>query len=115
QNREGIREFLRVAYPEIRRAVPDARLLILGGNDAPAAAADDPLFGQPGVEVMALREDVAALLGDCALTINPLRRIRGSAIKLIESLTVGRVCVSTVEGARGFLDVRHPGLGTVLW
>ena len=113
QNREGIREFLRVAYPEIRRAVPDVRLSILAGNDAPAAAAEDPLFGQPGVEVMASREDVAALLGECALTINPLRGIRGSAIKLIESLTVGRVCVSTVEGARGFLDLRLPGLVTV--
>ncbi|TMH58121.1 MAG: glycosyltransferase, partial [Betaproteobacteria bacterium] len=68
---------------------------------------------QPGVEVMASREDVAALFGECALTINPLRGIRGSAIKLIESLTVGRVCVSTVEGARGFLDLRLPGLVTV--
>jgi GT2 family glycosyltransferase/glycosyltransferase involved in cell wall biosynthesis len=113
QNREGIQEFLRIAYPAIRRAVPGASLLILGGNDARAAAAEDPLFSQPGVEVMASREDVAALLGECALTINPLRGIRGSAIKVIESLTVGRVCVSTVEGARGFLDLRLPGLVTV--
>lgn len=46
----------------------------------------------------------------CALTVNPLSGNRGSSIKLIESMAAGRVCVSTREGARGFLDVGFPSL-----
>jgi glycosyltransferase involved in cell wall biosynthesis len=38
------------------------------------------------------------------LTVNPLQGIRGSAVKLIESLSAGRICVSTHAGARGFAD-----------
>ena len=101
-NFDGIREFLRVAYPAIRAAVPQASVRILGGDDAPARVAADPLFAQPGVEVLAHRDDVPALLRAAALTVNPLVGIRGSALKLIESLSAGRVCVSTEEGARGF-------------
>src|SRR4030095_16324309 len=33
----------------------------------------------------------------------PLMQIRGSAIKLVESLAAGRVCVTTRAGARGFV------------
>ena len=49
--------------------------------------------------------------GDRAtLTINPQRDIRGSSIKLIESLLAGRICVSTRDGARGFLNAGLDGL-----
>ena len=52
-------------------------------------------------------------LQGCALTINPLRGNRGSAVKLAESVAAGGVCVSTREGARGFLDVGIPALVVV--
>ena len=44
------------------------------------------------------------------MTINPLARIRGSAIKLVESLAAGRVCVTTLAGARGFATDAPGGL-----
>jgi glycosyltransferase involved in cell wall biosynthesis len=53
---------------------------------------------------------VPRLLADCALAINPLTGIRGSAIKLVETLAAGRVCVSTVDGARGFTSDAPSGL-----
>ena len=112
-NLDGIREFLRVAYPAITAAVPGVRLLVLGGDGAKAAVAGDARFAQRGVDVLDHRDDVAPLLAESALTINPLSGIRGSAVKLIESLSSGRVCVSTREGARGFLDSDLPGLVTV--
>jgi len=112
-NLNGIREFLRVAYPAIRDAVPTVQLRVLGGNGASDAIRDENAFAQPGVEVLVHREDVVRLLEASALTINPLQGIRGSAIKVIESLTAGRVCVSTVEGARGFHDAGFSGLVTV--
>ena len=62
---------------------------------------------QTGVQVVGHRDDVPALLAQCALTINPLAQIRGSAIKLVESLAAGRVCVTTAAGARGFATARR--------
>ena len=112
-NLQGILLFLAQAYPAIKAAVPSVQLLILGGDDATAVAARYPDFAQPGVEVTGHRDDVPALLAQSALSVNPLTGIRGSAIKLIESLTAGRVCVSTAEGARGFLDAGFASLITV--
>jgi GT2 family glycosyltransferase/glycosyltransferase involved in cell wall biosynthesis len=113
QNLEGIRRFLRVAYPAIKAAVPGARLLVLGGDGAPQAVAGDSAFAQPDVSVLEHREDVRALLSESALTLNPLSGIRGSAVKVIESLAAGRACVSTEDGARGFSDAGLRGLITV--
>lgn len=100
-NREGIEAFLRACWPRIRAAIPDATLTILGGVES-ASAADDAAFRQDGVELVSRFVDPAPYLAQCALTINPQLEIRGSALKLIESLLAGRVCVSTEDGARGF-------------
>ncbi len=110
QNLDGIRDFLRTAYPAIKAHVPSASVLILGGEGAPARTCGDPIFEQPGVSVVGHRDDVDELLGLSALTLNPLSGIRGSSIKLIESLAAGRVCVSTKDGARGFLNAGLAGL-----
>ena len=112
QNLDGIRRFLIEAYPLIKRAVPAATLVILGGDHAPERVAGDAAFSQSGVSVLPHREDVATLLSASALTVNPLVGIRGSAIKVIESLGAGRACVSTEEGARGFRDSGFAGLLT---
>jgi GT2 family glycosyltransferase len=112
QNLEGIRRFLETVYPALKQTVPELRLLVLGGRDAPRIARDIPCFAQPGVEVCDFAPNIAPYLELCALTINPLVGIRGSSIKLIESLAAGRVCVSTVDGARGFLDGRAAALVT---
>ena len=101
-NRDGIARFLRDAWPRVRDAVPDATLTILGGDESLAIVRDDALFAQPGVEVMGHRDDVPRLLADSALAVNPLANIRGSAVKLVETLAAGRVCVTTADGARGF-------------
>ena len=112
-NLAGILEFLKAAYPAIRAAVPAVALLILGGDEGVAIATSEPAFSAPGVRVVGHRDDVPSLLAASALTINPLRGIRGSAVKLVESLTAGRVCVSTEDGARGFGGAGLSGLVTV--
>jgi GT2 family glycosyltransferase len=112
-NYEGIVAFLRTAWPAIRAAVPDATLSILGGDEHAERSAHEAAFAQPGVTVCGHRDDVPRLLAQCALTINPLEGIRGSAVKLIESLASGRACVSTVAGARGFLADAPAGLVVV--
>jgi GT2 family glycosyltransferase/glycosyltransferase involved in cell wall biosynthesis len=109
-NLTGIRAFLAEVFPGLRAEVPDAELVILGGDEGARMIAGDPAFAQPGVRVLGHREDVPALLAQCALTINPLDGIRGSPVKVIESLSAGRACVSTVQGARGFADAGFEGL-----
>jgi len=93
--------------------VPNVTLRVLGGDGAPQRVAGDALFAQAGVEVLPHRDDVPEMLLSCALTVNPLRGIRGSAVKLIESLMAGRICISTAEGARGFADRRLDALAIV--
>jgi GT2 family glycosyltransferase/glycosyltransferase involved in cell wall biosynthesis len=102
-NREGIARFLREVWPSVRERVPDATLTVLGGDESLAMVGGDALFAQPGVSLLGHRDDVPALLRASALTINPISGIRGSAVKLVEALAAGRVCVSTREGTRGFV------------
>ncbi len=112
-NREGILRFLDEAWPAIRRSVPAATLQILGGDEHPQYTRGAAAFAQAGVDVLGHRDDVPDLLGASTLTINPQQSIRGSAVKLVESLAAGRVCVSTTAGARGFAAAAPAGLVTV--
>jgi glycosyltransferase involved in cell wall biosynthesis len=110
QNREGILEFIETAWPALRVRFPDLLLTILGGSESAAIAAADARLRQPGIELIAAFVDPAEHLEKCTLSINPQRAIRGSSIKLIESLLAGRICVSTRDGARGFADAQLEGL-----
>jgi GT2 family glycosyltransferase len=99
----GIQEFLQVVYARLVRRVAGLKIWILGGHDAPKIAAGMRCFDQDGVSVLDYTERPREWLDQCALTINPLCGVRGSCLKVIESLAAGRVCLSTREGARGFL------------
>jgi len=112
-NLEGILGFLETVYPVLRREIPDVELCVLGGRDASLIARQYEGFAQPGVRVVDHVDDVSPWLEGCALTINPLTGVRGSSIKLLESLGFGRVCVSTEDGARGFRDLRSNALRIV--
>ena len=109
-NLEGIQLFLEKVYPALRQKVPELQLCLLGGRDALEIAAPIGSFKMPGVTVYNPVSDVRAFIRRSAATINPIYGNRGSSIKLIESLAAGRVCVSTSEGARGFLEKRPASL-----
>jgi GT2 family glycosyltransferase len=109
-NLEGARILAARVYPELRRRVPAAELWLAGGRGGAEIAARYDEFDQPGVKIIDYVEDPRPLLDRSALTINPQYEIRGSSIKLVESLAAGRVCVSTVDGARGYRDAGFPGL-----
>jgi len=110
QNRDGILEFIESAWPALRARFPQLVLTILGGVESAAVAAADARLRQPGIELIADFVDPTPFLEKCTLSINPQRAIRGSSIKLIESLLAGRVCVSTLDGARGFAEAGLQGL-----
>ncbi len=112
-NLQGIRHFLETVYPELLKTIPRLRLWVLGGQEAATTACGMECFNQPGVRVMDYIEQPRLLLDQCAITINPLYGVRGSCLKVAESIVAGRVCVSTTEGARGFLGREIPALVAV--
>ena len=109
-NLSGIIEFLENVYPAIRASVPNVRISILGGVDASVIATRSKCFQQPGLRIFDYIEDVDPYLESCSLTINPDKAVRGSSLKVIESLAAGRICVSTTDGARGLKEVDLPSL-----
>lgn len=109
-NYAGIKAFLRDCWPAVRAAHPEARLAILGGPESAPLRHAEPLLRLPGVELVDRFVDPAPYLERATLTVNPQQEIRGSALKLIESLLAGRICVSTRDGARGFTDTGLAGL-----
>lgn len=112
QNLAGIRAFLDTAWPALRAEFPELRLRILGGAESAAIAAGDARLRQPGVELISAFVDPVPHLAECSLSINPQLDIRGSSIKLIESLLAGRCCASSADGARGFAGAGLAGLVT---
>ncbi|UXI69698.1 glycosyltransferase [Tahibacter amnicola] len=110
QNLGGIRAFLDQAWPTLKQRVPALSLTILGGAESAVVVAADARFRGDGIDVVSAFVDPTPYLERCALTINPQMDIRGSSIKLIESLLAGRVCVSTADGARGFANDTLEGL-----
>ena len=108
-NRTAVLEFVQACLPAVVARVPDARLVVLGGNEAIAERGRGP-FAHPAIELHGYTDDVRSALADAALTINPMTSIRGSCLKTLESLAAGRICVSTRDAARGFLTPRPPGL-----
>jgi GT2 family glycosyltransferase len=106
-------EFAAGVFPVLRGTMPELCLDILGGPDAGLHAEKHACLRQPGIRVHGHTDDVHPWLEGCAVTINPIRGNRGSAIKLAESVAAGRVCISTREGARGFLNAGIPGLVVV--
>ena len=111
-NAIGIRAFVEQAWPAIRAAHPAATLTILGGPES-ARQAHEAWLQSPGVELIDRFVDPTPHLARASLTINPQLTIRGSALKLIESLLAARVCVSTADGARGFQQAPLSGLRIV--
>lgn len=106
----GIHDFAATIYPQLRARLSDVSLTVVGGPGARERAAALPAFSQPGIEIIESVDTLKPLLNRAALTINPQPSLRGSSLKVLESLASGRVCVSTRAGARGHLQHGFGGL-----
>jgi glycosyltransferase involved in cell wall biosynthesis len=101
-------------WPLVRRALPSARLLIIGG-EAPAEieALDD---SDKGIRILGWVEDLTETLRSCRLTVAPLRFGAGVKGKIVTSLAYGVPCVATsvaiegmaLEGGRHILVAERP-------
>ena len=100
RNCKGLTDFVRLAWPRIRRSVPDAELVVVGGV---AAAVAGRLV--PGLTVAGAVNDVTPLYREAALVINPVVAGTGVKVKTIEALCHLRPIVTWPAGVDG-LDPR---------
>jgi hypothetical protein len=100
RNCKGLTDFVRLAWPWIRRSVPDAELVVVGGV---AAAVAGRLV--PGLTVAGAVDDVAPLYREAALVINPVVAGTGVKVKTVEALCHLRPIVTWPAGVDG-LDPR---------
>jgi glycosyltransferase involved in cell wall biosynthesis len=96
----------RKVWPLVRAVRPDARLLLVGRQPAPAVR---DLAG-PDIEVTGTVPDVQPFLARARCTLAPLSAGGGSRLKILESLAAGRPVVSTSVGAEGLDDVVAHGI-----
>ena len=91
----GLRDFLKFAWPEIRSAVPDARLAVAGSVGAAV-----PDYAQ-GVDVLGHIDDLDPLYLRARVVVNPAAAGTGLKIKTVEALSRLRPIVTWPNGLEG--------------
>ena len=99
-NIDGVDFFCRDVWPQVKRAVPDATLRLVGRNPHPRVArwADD------SIEVTGTVPSVVEHYEEAMVNIVPLRIGGGTRLKIYEAMAMRKATVSTAIGAEG-LDV----------
>jgi glycosyltransferase involved in cell wall biosynthesis len=98
---------VREIFPLVRRAVPAARLLLVGHEPPEAVRA---LAREPGVSLAGALPDVNPAYERAAVAVAPLRAGGGTRLKILEAMALGRPVVSTRIGAEGLAVVDHDHL-----
>ncbi|MFC3686821.1 glycosyltransferase [Aquipuribacter hungaricus] len=98
--------FAEQVWPLVRAERPDATLLLVGRNPAPAVR---ELAG-PGLEVTGTVPDLTPSYARSALAVAPLRSGGGSRLKILEALAHARPVVSTTVGVEGLEDLVGRGV-----
>ena len=96
-NKEAILWLAKQIWPQIRRAVPQARLIVAGEGTADLGIGSEPL----GIEALGFVENLAPIYAAAMVAVCPIRRGSGTRIKIIEAAVNGRPVVSTTVGAEG--------------
>ena len=96
----------REIWPAVLARVPEARLLLVGKDPAPAvlALADDH------IAVTGTVDDVGPYLARARVVVAPLRAGGGTRLKVMEALDVGRPLVGTSVGCEGMEDLIGRGV-----
>jgi glycosyltransferase involved in cell wall biosynthesis len=93
-------------WPEVSRRSPDARLLLVGRDPAPAVQA----LASASVEVSGTVSDVRPYLARARVAVAPLRSGGGTRLKILEALDAGRPVVATSVAVDGLEDLIGEGV-----
>jgi len=100
-NVKGLKDFLRFAWPMVRREVSDAELRVIGAVGLQVEVDD------PSVKIMGQVGDLTAAYAEARVVINPAVAGTGLKIKTIEALCHLRPLVTWPSGVDGVeTDVR---------
>jgi Glycosyl transferases group 1 len=94
-NAKGLADFLRFAWPLVRRAVPDAQLHVVGAVGARAELAT------PGIRNLGRIEDLGAAYAHARVVVNPAVAGTGLKVKTVEALCHFRPVVAWPAGVEG--------------
>lgn len=97
-NAEAVAAFARETLPLIRASIPDARLLIVGGNPRPEVVA---LHDDTSIIVTGYVEDFVEWYRRAAVVIAPLRRAGGILVKVLNGMAAARPVVASSAANRG--------------
>ncbi len=98
-NAQGVIWFANHVFPQVRAAIPEALLTVIGKN---------PPVGleREGIEVTGYVTDLMPYLAETAVFIVPLHAGGGMRVKILDAWSWGLPVVSTTIGAEG-IDVEH--------
>jgi hypothetical protein len=94
-NVKGLKDFLRFAWPLVRRALPESELWVIG----PVGEVAEPV--PPGVKILGQVEDLGPVYADARVIINPAVAGTGLKIKTIEAICHLRPIVLWPSGVDG--------------
>jgi len=97
-NVEGIHWFCQRVWDNVRRAVPDASLLIVGSHMPESVLR---LGTRPGIRMLGYADDLRVCYQSSAVALVPILTGSGTRIKILEALAYGVPVVSTSVGAEG--------------
>lgn len=103
-NADATRFLLDQIWPVVRRARPDARLLV-GGAEAPGWVRRR--HGRDGIEVASPLGNREVVLRRVKVAVVPLRFGTGQSNKVLEAAEAGCAVVSTPEGVRGLAGLQR--------
>lgn len=84
-------------WPHVRRAMPEARLVLVGREPTAAVRA----LSRDDIAVTGTVPEVTPYLARARVAVAPLRAGGGSRLKILEALDAGRPVVATTIGAEG--------------
>jgi len=96
----------REIWPAVLEKVPEAQLLLVGKDPAPAVRA----LADASVQVTGTVADVTPYLARARVVVAPLRAGGGTRLKIMEALDVGRPVVGTSVGCEGIEDLVGRGV-----
>jgi glycosyltransferase involved in cell wall biosynthesis len=102
-NVDGLRWYFSQIHGELRKKIPELRVLLVGKSPVPEVTGYGEL---PNVAVTGTVPDVRPFYRRAWLQIVPLRIGGGTRLKIVESMAMGTPVVSTTTGAQG-LGLTH--------
>lgn len=111
-NQVGITHFVENVWPEVHKKHKDAYLAIAGKCSNTEEIAR--WTAVEGVKYLGFVENVEEEYRKSRLVVAPIYHGTGTNIKVLEAMSMGKACVTTPTGIRGFTQYLHDGENIVI-